>query len=287
MTIQRRTCGPLRRPDREPRPSATVRGLRSAWWTARVVPILVSAYVWLMVIALAPWTGWLLLAACTGYALAWCHPTVLRVVWGLRPAGDREQERLLRALVPLAALRGRRQPRVWVSRRAHPSVAMPTDRDVVFSSQLVSAMVAGRVPDLHVAARVAHAFGQSRVHGAAPAAVDLFCLPAHLLAVPLAPVGRLVALPAARVMATVVMVIAIVQSVAAERWVGVIGVSVLLGLSFLAPRWHRDCAAALEGAGDATVVENGLGEAWLQVLRNAGQRVDAERALRLRDSGTP
>lgn len=252
--------------------SRVPRGVEAARWRASLVPTVVSTLVWVVVVGLVPWVGWLVVVACGGYALAWRRPGVLRLVWGLRDASVEERALLLRALVPIASLRGRRQPRVWITRRPDVLAAMPTEHDLVIGRRLLAALVAGRLADEHVAAAVAATgLGQAEARPRRLwAAVEVFCLPATLLGVLLRPLGRLLLQLPVKGLTGVVLGIALVQSAAVGQWGTALGVAAVAAAAWVGPRWSRAAALAVQRVGDVTVAEHGLGEAWLQVQRWAG-----------------
>jgi hypothetical protein len=67
---------------------------------------------------------------------------------------------MLRAIVALVCLRGREQPSVWIATRlTGPDVVMPGTRILVVRSEVLGAVVAGRLCDEQVCAVVAQALG--------------------------------------------------------------------------------------------------------------------------------
>lgn len=84
---------------------------RTRWALAQITGVLFSSAVWLVVLATSREAA---LAALIGGVL-WLalnrSPLVLRAVLDARPAAPADREAVLRAIVPVASLRGRNQPR--------------------------------------------------------------------------------------------------------------------------------------------------------------------------------
>ncbi|MFT3832535.1 MAG: hypothetical protein QM711_04335 [Micropruina sp.] len=152
----------------------------------------VSGLIWLIVDGLAPGLLVSLLSAVIVTVAGWRSGLMVRCRSGARRATDDEAAILLRALVPVAGLRGRNQPLVWVGDRLSCDVRAFDERTLVVSARLVDLVRHGRIADLAVCELVLRAFALAPVRRSRlVAAVQLFCLPRAALAFVARPAGLL------------------------------------------------------------------------------------------------
>ena len=199
---------------------------------------------------------------------------------------------VLAGIVPIAALRGRRQPTVWVSRRLGGLVLMPTGSVLVIGEQLATGVVAGRVPADEFSALVAHALGQEPVRNSRlVAAGDVYCLPWRLVELAIGgmvPVLRRVPLTGfAWRLRWVVFGFALVDAARNDRWYAFVGVAIIALLSWSTSHLNRRWAATLSRLGDDQVRAAGLGGTLAAMIRRRPHTIgDLERATALTDSPT-
>ena len=154
---------------------------RTRWALAQIAGVLFSTAVWVVVLAAAPSV---VIAALLGGVVSVAglrSRPVLWLVFGARPASRSDREEVLRAIVPLASLRGRHQPVVFVERGFRVcgwDVLAPGPRVLLVSEPLLTRIRAGRLSDVEVSACVAYALGQRPVLGSRIVlAVRVYCLP--------------------------------------------------------------------------------------------------------------
>lgn len=95
------------------------------WWAlAHVTGALFSSAVWVLLVATTPAVGALLLVGAVVFVATFRTLPVLWLVFGARPVDRVDQDAVLRAIVPVASLRGRGQPDVFVVSASHRSRAV-------------------------------------------------------------------------------------------------------------------------------------------------------------------
>lgn len=258
--------------------------------------MLFSSLVWLVVSGLIPGV---LLAGLVAFAVflvaARMSRAMLWLRFGVRPATVVERDTLLAALVPIASLHGRGQPRVWVGLKDRALHALGPDHLLV-SRALLADISTGAVRAEQVSAATSFGLGQ-----AAPAcsglvrAVELYCSPwwvvewAARLVSGLAAYVPLVGF--AWAIRPVAFVLAAVHaySTGPEVWRQVVAASVgvILALTYTTP-WllSRRWTGRLQELGDARVAADGMGGTWAVMLRGAStDRATIRRIERLTAAG--
>lgn len=230
---------------------------RARWALAQVTGVLFSSLVWILLLASVP--SWLLggLVAGTVLVLAFRTRPILLLAFGARPAALADREVVLRAIVPVASLRGRNQPRVFVGkgrRAAGWDVTAADRRTLLVSEAMLTAITAGTVSELEVSARVARTFGQlparrSRI----VLAVGLYCLPWTVVH---AFVDRI---SFAWRMRMVVFFLGLVDAVQHARWEAAIPLTVLSVLTYATGPLDRAWRCRLAELGDRRIEDEGLG----------------------------
>lgn len=248
---------------------------RGRWAAAQVTPVLASSVAWLLVSGAVP-VIWLAVMVGVGMLLVTARGSrlALWIRFGVRPVTPLERDTVLAVLVPVASLRGRGQPRVWVGLRGVDVWAVGP-RHLLVSRRLLVDLAAGRLHDEQVCAAACYRLGQ-----AAPAAsalvraVELYCTPWRLLArlagaaSRMAP--RLPLLGFAWTIRPVVFVLAAVNAYTTGpvfwREVVVAVVLVVSVLTYTTPVLRRRWQVRLEDLGDARVVADGFGAVWAGML---------------------
>lgn len=246
-------------------PTASVRNLaccRRAWMLAHVTPALFSSMIWLFCLALNQALLLLVAGVFIVNRLIANNSWVLRAMHRVRPASTGEREAMLRALVPVRALRGRGQPLLWIRTRPGPLEAL-TVRDVAVPATTASALLRGRLdPDQFAAAVVRTLAERSACAGVAVYVGEVYCLPWAILAeigVHLGWVGRQPLIHPLWVARPVVLTIAIVQQLEQGRPTVAATVLAITALTYLHPHWRTRWLAAVREYADSEVARQGLG----------------------------
>lgn len=251
---------------------------RGRWAAAQVTPVLFSGFVWLLVCGLAPvsWLAGLAAFAAVLVAARTSRP-VLWIRFGVRPATWSERDTVLAALVPVASLRGRSQPGVWVGPGGRGLHAVGP-RQLLVSRALLAEIMAGRVDDELVSAAAGFALGQAEPAGSGMVwAVELYCTPWRIVERVVRAVSRSASrLPLAGFGWTIRPVVFALAAVNAyttgpEFWreVAAACVLVILALTYTTPALRRRWEARLQELGDARVVADGFGAVWAEMVCGA------------------
>lgn len=143
-------------------------GWRVAWLQAQIAGLVFSSIVWLVVAGLSLPAATSILVAGASWVLSRNTRAGLWWRFGARAATSFERDLVHAAIVPIAFLRGRHQPTIWVGRRTGDDDAiMPTLGDLVVSTGLLGRMAGGRLSDDQVRAVVSSASGRQPVTGSA------------------------------------------------------------------------------------------------------------------------
>lgn len=268
-------------------------GWRWSWFRAQITGALFSTLVWILV-----W-GTSLPALAGVIAAGVLHVTVRNTpigLWwryGARPATALERTRVLAALVPIASLRGRGQPTLWIGTRlAGRHAVAPTKRDLIISQQLLGRILAGTLTDDQACAIASHALGQQAVDSSAlVVTVDTYCLPWAVVALLVDGFNQVaVRTPLLRFswkIRWIVFAVAIIDSYLNSRWAALIGVTAIAMLSWTTGYLRAKWASVLQTMGDRRVVAEGLGPVLAAMIRRAGSSNAAlQRAARLDHDGT-
>lgn len=141
-----------------------MKGWRGAWAAAQITGVVFSSLVWIVVWGLSLQA--LLVAAAIGVALVIGRNTGPALWWrcGAAPANDFERDVMLSAIVPIASLRGRHQPSVWIGRRIiGGQVVMPSSTALVVSPEFVGQVAKGKLTDRQASAIISQALGAAEV----------------------------------------------------------------------------------------------------------------------------
>jgi hypothetical protein len=259
---------------------------RLRWAFAQLTGVLFSTAVWVVLIAAAPWfVAGALLAGAVLVAAFRTRP-VLRLAFGARPAVAADRDAVLRAIVPVASLRGRNQPQVFVAsgrRAAGGGVLVPGPRVLVVWGSLVASIRSGALSDLEVSALVARAFGQLPAFGSKVVlAVDLYCLPwAIVESIATRIQGRLARMPSLAVswrMRLVVFGLGLIDAFGSSRWEAALLLVVVAVLTYTTGPSRRAWQRRLAELGDRCVTDEHLDTC----TRSVGDRAAADKQRTLR-----
>jgi hypothetical protein len=237
-------------------PAADLARCRRAWMVAHLTPALLSSMIWLWCLALAPALAALVAGVAIVNGLIANQSWVLRAVHGVRPAGTGERDVVLEALVPVRALRGRGQPRIWIRTRPGPLAALTT-RDLAVPATVATALQRGGLdPDRFAGAAVRTIAERAAQAGAVAYVVEVYCLPWTTLAeigAHLGWVGRQPLIHPLWVARPVVLTIAIVQQLGLGRPTVAATVLAVMALTFLHPHWRTRWLTAVREYADSEV----------------------------------
>lgn len=191
-----------------------------------------------------------LLAAAIVSIAGWRSALVLRCRYGARRVTSDEAVIVWRALVPVAGLRGRNQPSLYVSDRLGCDVKSVDERTIVVSRRLVDWIRDGRIADLAVCELVVRELALAPVQRSRlVAAVGLFCLPWTVLATVARPVNGL-----ARRLRPLVWVLALMAACDLYRrseWVAIMPLVLVVVATVTTPRFDRAWAIRRHAIADA------------------------------------
>jgi hypothetical protein len=256
-----------------------------AWIGAQVTGVIVSSLIWLLIAAGSPPATGVALVA--GVVLVAGRNTRVGLWWrfGARPATSFERGRVLEAIVPVASLRGRGQPAVWIAtRHSTRLVVMPSSHNLVISREMLSRVVLRQINDDRVCVLVSQAAGQQPIESSTlVAAVSAYCLPSTAIEIVVASLGR--ASRSTRLMSMswkarwLILAVALVDSAQAARWPVLFGLAAFAALSVTTPLLRKRWNYTLRRLGDERVVADGFGPDLAAMIRRTRSSVaDEERA---------
>jgi hypothetical protein len=247
----------------------------AGWAVSHITAVLFSSLAWLLISGLAPVV--LLVGLGVAGAVSVAARTsgpLLRLRYGVRPASDTERDTVLAALVPIASLRGRGEPAVWVGMKGRDVLALGS-RHLLVGAAVPTGISTGTIRSEQVSAAASFALGQAALAGSGLVrAVELFCIPWSLVerAVRIG-LGPALAMPLVRpawAIRPVVFAFGAANAYATgpEVWREVVAGSVLavLVLTYTTPVLKRRWLDRLQDMGDARVVADGLGVIWAGML---------------------
>lgn len=268
-------------------------GWRGPWAAAQITGVLLSTLVWIVVCGLSLPA---LAAAFVVGALAVAGRNTRPMLWwrfGAVPATDLQRDAIRTAIIPIASLRGRNQPRIWTSRWLSGLCAvMPNRTDLVVSLELTRDVVNRRLTDRQASAIISQAASHPQILGSTlAAAVDSFCVPWRLVHAFTGAASQITAgLPLIRLSWTsrwIVFGLAAIDSYRNTRWPALIGVVLISVLSATTGRLHAKWLGTLEELADQGTIAEGLGPDLADQIQHGDQSLaGAERADRLRDAAT-
>lgn len=264
-------------------------GWRGAWAASQITGVLFSSLVWIVVWGLSlPALVAMLVIGVTAVAGRDTRP-MLWWRYGAVRASDFQRGAVLTAIVPIASLRGRNQPIIWIGRRlGGGQVVMPSCTILVVSSEFLRRVVTGQLTDRQASAVVSQALGHCPVHSSTLVnAMDAYCLPWRFVQI----VTGVVSGVAARnpvfgfswKIRWIVFGLAAVDAYRNARWAAFVGVVLIAILSWSTGPFDKRWIRELEDLGDHRAVAEGLGPDLADLIRRSdGSLAASERAERLR-----
>lgn len=242
-----------------------MKGWRGTWAAAQITGAVFSSLVWIVVWGLS--LPALLVTMAVGTVLVIGRNTRPMLWWrfGAKPANDFQRNTVLAAIVPIASLRGRRQPSVWIGHRlAGGHVVMPARSVLVVSPDLVRQVVSGQLADRQASVMVSRAFGQIAVRSSiVSSAVEFYCIPWQVVRVFLGVLGQVAArhriLGFCWRIRWIVFAMAVVDAYRSARWTALIGVVLIAVLSWSTGYLEKRWALKLQGLADHRAIHERLG----------------------------
>lgn len=247
---------------------------RARWVLAQITGVIVSSAFWIVLAASASEFASAVLLSGLVFVAAYRTRLVLWLAFGARPASVADRDAVLRAIVPIASLRGRNQPRVFVARGRRAvgwDVVVPSPGVLLVSESVLDALRAGRVSDAEVSVLVAHAFGQLPALGSrAVLAVEIYSLPWTIARAVVGKVAnRLARAPLMSFswkLRPVVFGLGLLDAVQHGRWEAAIPLIVLAVLTYTTGPLDQAWTRKLDELGDHRVIDEGLGPSSRTVL---------------------
>jgi len=261
-------------------------GWRARWALAQITGVIVSSVFWIVLVASAFEAAVAALLVGAVFVAAYGTRPVLWLAFGARPAAVADRDVVLRAIVPIASLRGRNQPHVFVGRGRKAvgwDVLVPHRHTLLVSESMLAAITAGRISDSEVSALVAHASGQLPVLGSrAVLAVEIYGLPWAVAQAIMAKVAkRFSGVPLMSLswkLRPVVFGLGLLDAVQSGRWEAAIPLAVMAVLTYttgpLDWAWRR----RLTELGDRRVSDEGLGAVFADMVLDPHDPADRRRS---------
>jgi hypothetical protein len=270
-----------------------VNGWRGRWAEAQITAVLFSSLVWIVVWGLS--LPAILVALAVGIVLVIGRNTRPMLWWrfGATPANDFQRDTILTAIVPIASLRGRHQPSVWIGRRIIGShVVMPSSAILVVSPRFVGQVASRQLTDRQASAIISQALGTVEVINSALVNVlEAYFLPWRLVQVLIAIASQFAArhgtLKFSWKIRWLVFGVATVDNYLNARWPAFVGVILIAVLSWTTGlfqnRWERTC----QDVGDQNAIVEGFGPDLADLIQRGDRSLaTSERADRLRNATT-
>ncbi len=268
-------------------------GWRGAWARAQITGVLFSSLVWIVVWGLS--LPALVAMLAIGVAAVAARNTRPMLWWryGAAPANDFQRGAMLTAIVPVASLRGRNQPAIWIGRRLGGGhVVMPSYTNLVIGPEFLRRVLSGQLKDRQASAIVIQALGCSQVHNSTQVnALEAYCLPWRFLQILTGVVrgvaGRNPVFGFSWKIRWIVFGLAAVDAFRNARWAALVGVILIAILSWSTGHFGRRWIRELQDLGDHPAVAAGFGPVLADLIQRSDSSLAArERADRLR-TGVP
>jgi len=266
-----------------------VNGWRGAWARAQITGVLFSSLVWIVVWGLSlPVLVGILLVGVAAVSARNMRP-MLWWRFGATRANDFQSGAMLTAIVPIASLRGRNQPAIWIGRRlGGDQVVMPSYTILVVSPEFLRRVVTGQLTDRQASAIVSQALGHYPVHSSTLVnAMDVYCLPWRfvqiLTGVVSGAAGRNPVFGLSWKIRWIVFGLAAVHACRNARWEALVGVILIAILSWSTSHFDKRWTRKLQDLGDLRAIAEGLGPDLADLVRRGdGSLAASERVDRLR-----
>ena len=264
-------------------------GWRCHWAAAQITSVLFSSLVWIVLwgLSLPALVGTLLV----GIAAVSARNTRPMLWWryGATPANDFQRGAMFTAIVPIAPLRGRNQPTIWIGRRiGGGQVVMPSYAVLVVSPEFLRRVVTGQRTDRQASAIVSQALGHCRVlNSTLVNAMDVYGLPWRfvqiLTGVVSGAAGHNPVLGFSWKIRWIVFGLAAVDACRNARWAALVGVILIAILSWSTSHFDKRWTRKLQDLGDRRAIAEGLGPDLADLVRRGdGSLAASERVDRLR-----
>jgi hypothetical protein len=266
---------------------------RGTWAAAQLTGVIFSSLVWIVVCGLS--LPALVVTAAIGIALVIGRNTRPMLWWrfGATPANDFQRDTMLTAIIPIASLRGRHQPSVWIGRRIiGGQVVMPSSTAMVVSPEFVGQVASGELTDRQASAIISQTLGAVEVVDSTLVnALEAYCLPWRLVEVFIAMVGQFAArhrtLRFSWSIRWLVFGVATVDNYLNAQWAAFIGVILIAVLSWTTAlfqkRWDRRC----QDLADERTISEGLGTDLADLLQCGDRSLAANERADLLRQATP
>lgn len=156
---------------------------RASWVAAQLTGVTFSSLVWIVACGLS--FPALVVTAAIGLTLVIGRNTGPMLWWrfGATPAKDFQRDTILTSIVPIASLRGRHQPSVWIGRRIiGGQVVMPSSTALVVSPRFFGQVANGQLTDRQASAIISQALGAVQVINSTLVNMfDAYCVPWRLV----------------------------------------------------------------------------------------------------------
>jgi hypothetical protein len=268
-----------------------VNGWHGTWAAAQITGVVFSSLVWIVVWGLS--LPALLVAGAIGVSLVIGRNTRPMLWWrfGATPANDFERDLMLSAIVPIASLRGRHQPSVWIGRRIiGGQVVMPSSTALVVSPEFVGRVGNGRLTDRQASAIISQALGAAEVVDSTLVnLLEAYCVPWRMVQI----LGSMVSQFAARHRTLriswrsrwLVVGVAIVDDYINARWAAFTGVILIAMLSWTTGHFQKRWDYWCQDLNDQRTISEGLGTDLAELIQPGGRSIaTSERVDRLRRS---
>ena len=266
-------------------------GWCGSWAAAQITGVIFSSLVWIVVGGLS--FPALVVTAAISVALVIGRNTPPMLWWrfGARPASDSQRDMMLTAIVPIASLRGRHQPSVFIGRPiTGAEVVMPSSSILVVSPRFVAQVANGQLTDWQASAIISQALGTVKVVDSVLVnMLEAYCLPWRTVQVFITTVSELAArhrtLRFSWSIRWLVFGVATVDNYLNARWPAFAGVILIAAMSWTTghfqKRWGRRC----QDLGDQRTISEGLGSDLADLIQRSDPSLaTSERADRLRRS---
>jgi hypothetical protein len=266
---------------------------RGTWAAAQLTGVIFSSLVWIVVCGRS--FPALVMTAAVGVTLVIARNTRPMLWWrfGATPANDFQRDTILTAIVPIASLRGRHQPSVWIGRRIiGADVAVTSSSIFVVSPRFVGQVAGGQLTDRQASAIVSQTLGAVEVVDSTLVnLLDAYCLPWRIVQVLIAMVSQFAArhrtLRISWSIRWLVFGVAIVDNYLNARWAAFVGVIVIAVLSWATGHFQKRRDRRLQDLGDQRTISEGLGTDLANLIQRSDRSLPtSERADRLR-RGSP
>lgn len=264
-------------------------GWRGSWAAAQTTGVLFSSLVWIVVwglslpgLALIVAVGFAVVLRRNTRAMLWCR-------FGASPADDFQRGTTLTAIVPIASLRGRDQPSIWIGRRiVGGDLVMSSSRVLVVSPKLVRQIANGQMTDRQASAITSQALGHGQVVDSVLVnALAAYCVPWRFVQLLVGTVSKVAAchgiLRSSWKIRWIVFGVAAVDNYLNARWPAFVGVVVIAVLSWTTGHCHNGWERTREDLGDQHTIAEGLGPDLADLIQCGDTSLaTSERANRLR-----